>query len=149
MEREYPKIYRQHDLRGKYIRTYYSHKGLEADGYDARQVERCCRHHIRQAGGYVWSYKYDPPDRNWMATPRTAGSRPVCQIDKESGKVLKTHPSVNAAARAIQGRAQGIDKVLYGEKKTYFGFKWRFVNATTSKQRRGNRGKENTGGEKC
>ena len=59
-------------------------------------------------------------------TMHRVNSKPVFQICIETGNVIERHKSMNAAARAIGGTFQNIDKAAKGIYRQAYGFNWRF-----------------------
>jgi len=63
-------------------------------------------------------------------TPTNA--MPVYQIDKDTDKIIAEYKSACAASRAVIGENDGatnILKVCKGQRKTAYGYKWRFQDA--------------------
>ncbi len=58
---------------------------------------------------------------------RKSNSRAVNQIDKTSGKVLRSFESVTKASKEVGGDGASISKCAKGKRKTSAGFVWRFV----------------------
>lgn len=52
--------------------------------------------------------------------------KPVVQIDRETGQILKKYPSVKAAAEAVDIGASDIAKVCSGKAKSSAGYFWKF-----------------------
>ncbi|WP_349818048.1 MULTISPECIES: hypothetical protein [Clostridium] len=53
----------------------------------------------------------------------TANSRPILQLDKESGAFIAEYPSISEAGRAGFNRGN-INKVLASKRKSANGFTW-------------------------
>lgn len=63
-----------------------------------------------------------------VCPPRAKGSeschaRAIVQIGK-SGDIIKTHGSITEAINIF---GSGVEKVLYGKRKTAYGFKWEYA----------------------
>lgn len=54
--------------------------------------------------------------------------KPVLMFDKVTNAFIKEFPSVATAARFLNKRENKIRAVLSGERKTAYGFIWKFVN---------------------
>lgn len=72
------------------------------------------------ARGYFWRYK----GSNKRPRPNRR-KRPVVQICKESGAVLRSFGSVSEAARHVGVTRQAIDLALHGKSKSAGGFFWK------------------------
>ena len=78
-----------------------------------------------------WCKSYDLPFHSSDYKPikeKTSVKTPVKQIDINTGEVIATFESANAAARAL-GRKKGnhIIEVCQGKNKTAYGYKWEYV----------------------
>lgn len=55
-------------------------------------------------------------------------SKPVKQIDKDTGEVIAVYPSISVAEANTGARAQKITVVCQGKRNTAGGFNWEYVN---------------------
>lgn len=71
--------------------------------------------------------------RSYRATEETRiklgiiHSRPVSQLDKNTGEVIRNWPSATKAARECRCSQSNISKVCLGERMTAGGYKWAFA----------------------
>lgn len=90
------------------------------------QISACCRGKLIQACGYLWKYKDDPRDISQVVKERNKGIK-IDQLDL-TGKYIRTYDNMAIAARemgSIENRS-AINRVCRGQKKTAFGYKWRY-----------------------
>lgn len=57
----------------------------------------------------------------------TKRSKPVLQLDINTGRVISEYPSVMEAARKLNINQGGISNCCNGKCKTYKGFKWKYA----------------------
>ena len=53
-------------------------------------------------------------------------SKPVLQIDNEKGVIISEYPSTMEAERQLNIYSSAISKCCRGERKTAYGYKWRY-----------------------
>lgn len=90
------------------------------------QISACCRGKLIQACGYLWKYKDDPRDISQVVKERNKGIK-IDQLDL-TGKYIRTYDNMAIAAKemgSIENRS-AINRVCRGQKKTAFGYKWRY-----------------------
>ena len=91
------------------------------------QISLCCQGKLIQACGYLWKYKND--NRSIMQVTKQPCDKgiKVDQLDI-NGNYIKTYDNMRIAAESIgsiQNRS-AINRVCRGQKKTAFGYKWRY-----------------------
>lgn len=120
----------QYDLNGVFIREFDSiTQAAKWCGNKNKhpQISMCCQGKLIQACGYLWKYKNDDRDvREVVKTHCNKGIK-VDQLDL-NGKYIRTFDNMRIAAESI-GSVQNIsaiNRVCRGQKKTAFGFKWKY-----------------------
>jgi hypothetical protein len=74
----------------------------------------------------LWKYKDDPRDISQVVKERNKGIK-IDQLDL-TGKYIRTYDNMAIAAKemgSIENRS-AINRVCRGQKKTAFGYKWRY-----------------------
>ena len=62
------------------------------------------------------------------------GAKPVLQLDPKTNKIINIYDSASAAARALGlSRPTGISKCCNGNSKISAGYKWQFLQSSTTK----------------
>ena len=120
----------QLDENGNVLAIY--HSAREA----ARQIDtapshiiECCNKKRHRAKGYFWQYAKDFEEKGFSHKPFLSGKKPekaVAQYTQE-GKLVKTYPSIAAAARAVDRHDQAIRYCCNGKTKQSAGYIWRFI----------------------
>lgn len=121
----------QYDLNGNYIRSFNSltEAGKACKGSYVC-IMNCCKGKISSAFNYLWKYANDKRPIFDVIKPCdiTKNRRAVYQIDKYSGNILQEFSSIKEAAIAMGSLANrsAITRCCLGNKKTAFGFKWKY-----------------------
>lgn len=83
----------------------------------------CCKKQRQTAGGYQWSYELEK-----MPCLKKIQNTPTQVIQKtKTGEIVKIHPSIHEAARAVNGLASGVAGALDKSGRTYYGYIWERV----------------------
>lgn len=124
-------VYAYH-LDGTFYRSFESiteaAKHVQGGRNDIRKV---IRGELRFSKGYIWT------DRLLETVPSVCtgenGSKPVAQIDIETGKIIQIFGSQSEAARALGlPRPTSISKCCVGKQKTAAGYRWEFYDGSTT-----------------
>jgi len=112
------------------------------------EIDSKLKHPKRSHKGYIFVYKKNyNPDYDYLAgvkaiyrKPREkkelkkiqytrSAKRPIIATNITTGEET-TYPSIRDAAKALEGRHQGITKALTGERSSYRGYTFRYVDPT-------------------
>lgn len=123
----------QYDLNGVFLKTFDSisdaARSFNSDKYTSIRttITACCNGQKFQAIGYLWKYHDDNRDIFDVIKQKKNCGKAVEQLDKE-GKYIRTFDNMAQAAiccGSIANRS-AINRVCLGQKKTAFGYKWRY-----------------------
>lgn len=125
----------QYDLQGNFIKEWYSSSlAAKYTNILKQSIDGCVKYDIyRTAGGFQWKYKDSDKvikDISNIVESFSFSANPVYQMDKDNN-VLKEYCSFSAACRAIDYNDKYTTKIrdcCEGKRKTYKGFKWRYVD---------------------
>lgn len=117
-------------LRGTLIAEYRSGKEAgDSLGISSPAIYRACTGENRTAGGFGWMFKKDYSNlKGKVAIRKSKAERPVGMYSL-TGELLKVHPTIEQAARAIGCKRNGIGNALIGIRPTSNGYQWRYVDA--------------------
>ena len=75
-------------------------------------------------------FKNKNPSKNPLSKEKILRSKrkPVIQMDKISGKEIIGHISINDAGRFIGGSGSKVYMCCVGQRKTAYGYKWKFAS---------------------
>lgn len=121
----------QFDKHGNKLAEYESAMLAEEKTGISRAAICCvCKGVYKSVRGFQWRYKEDASDVSVVSTDtRPAANYKVVQFSLD-GKRLKTFNSIREAARECDGRScTSIRRCLSGERKTAFGYQWRYANS--------------------
>ena len=92
-------------------------------------IKKCCRHELKSAYGYKWSCSEILKEKKYNNT-----ATKIDQLDKDSFQVIRTFPSISAAARAMGASGtSSIRRVLDNMKYSAYGYRWRRSQSSTTK----------------
>ena len=120
---------KQYDQYGNFIAEYESIvQAAEATGTDAPKITVCCQDERITTNGFQWRYSKDIQDVK-AVNPNLQHAIQVAQIDPKTNEVIAIYPTLNAAARAVNGTQSAITHVIKGDKqtKTHKGYIWKRV----------------------
>ena len=104
--------------RGSYSYQELAEKYLELKDINATaEFFHCSRHPVLEA---IKQFKID-----------TKHKRAVHQIDKNTGEIINTFPSIREAAKAVFNdieKSKNINSVCQGKGKTAYGYKWAYAD---------------------
>lgn len=114
----------QYDLSGKLIKV---HENLSAVDKiaDKSSVYDVITGRSKSSFGFMWR-KYEGDLQIPPLKYETNRGRKVVQKDKKNGVVINTFDSLTSASEITGYSKSGISKVLNGERKSAFGFKWEY-----------------------
>lgn len=94
-------------------------------------IKKVIRGELKFSKGYIWTDVKTETVKP-VATGKN-GSKPVAQIDLETGKVIQVFGSQSEAARALGlARPTGISKCCQGKAKSAAGFRWEIYEGSTT-----------------
>lgn len=126
----------QYSSDGELLKTYPSlRNAADETGLSYKSMSQCASHKTHSCGGFVWRYVDDPiqfeKPKTCEFTRRERGAykyKPIDQIDLSSGKIIKTFPSMTAAANAVSVSKSSIYSVAshVGNCVSAAGYGWRY-----------------------
>ena len=96
----------------------------KAIGINEGQIQRVCAGVRKTAGGFKWKYESEAIIKMPKPMYVPQNKKAVLQIDSNNA-IVAEYDSISAAAKAVNGNAPNIGKVLKGDYLTYKGFKWK------------------------
>lgn len=106
-----------------------SEAGRATGQINGSNIVACCNGKLKSSSGYIWKYVEDEmPIEDYLLTKkkRTTGKK-VMQFDLNDN-FLAEFPSCEAAARELgMGSGTPINRCARGERKTAYGFKWKYA----------------------
>lgn len=93
---------------------------------DISHLTKTCRHEkgFRSCGGFKWSYAYNySPEYIDNINPKI-NERQVCQIDINTGEVIKIWDNMRQAGLALNICSSSINGCITGRYKSAGGFQW-------------------------
>lgn len=120
---------KQYDKNGNFIAEYASiAQAAEMTNSDAAKITICCQGERITTNGFQWRYSEDIQDVK-VVNPNPQRAVQVAQIDPNTNEVIAIYPTLNAAARAVNGTQSAITHVIKGDKqtKTHKGYIWKRV----------------------
>ena len=107
----------------------YLRKEFDINGSD---ISRCMDGKLHYVKGKIWRREYtDTVDPVYTGKN---GAKPVLQLDPITEEVINIYESASAAARALGlSRSSGISKCCAGKAKISAGYKWSFLQSSTTK----------------
>ena len=97
---------------------------------DLSHLSKTCRHEkgYQSCGGFKWSYIYNySPEYISSLNPKVS-ERPVCQIDDNTGNIIKVWDNMQQASLALNISSGSISNCISGKYKTAGGFQWRNID---------------------
>lgn len=94
-------------------------------------IKKVIQGKLNYAGGYIWTKQYK--DSVKPITTFQNGSRPVAQINMQTGKIIKIFGSQSKAAKILGlSRPTGISKCCMGKQNSCAGYRWEFYEGSTT-----------------
>lgn len=130
------KAIKQYSLDGELIAEYESAtEAQRLTGVSSVAISQCVRKKSQQSGGFIWRFINDTstiesPKSIWDKRREngTTCGKAIDKIDKNTGEVIETYPSIREAARAVNGDKANIQHAIKGVNRTRsaYGYKWKF-----------------------
>lgn len=70
----------------------------------------------------------EKPAREYKKIKSRGKCKPVAMLDKNTGEVIKIHPSILEAAEAMKATRSNISSALRGASKTAVGYVWKYAD---------------------
>ena len=125
------KVY-QIDLNTNKIINIFSSAMAAAEQYnlDVSHLTKACRHEKghRSCGGFKWSYDYNYSPEYINNIKPKINERQVCQIDINTGEVIKIWDNMRQAGLELNICSSSINSCITGKYKSAGGFQWCDVN---------------------
>ena len=102
--------------------------GLWQEGKSIEQIHKITKYDKGHISNILSTYEISSSEKKNRFYKRV--SKPVKQIDINTGEVVAIYDSANEAARQLGhiNKNAGIGKACRGEKEQAYGYKWEFVN---------------------
>lgn len=110
----------QYDVSGKFIKEFNDKHVVKKElGFS---ISKALKLNKALAGNFQWKYK----NSSKKIEPYTKSKRPTKEVHQfsMSEEYITTFPSIKEAALSINGKQHGLSGNLFGEKNSYYGFKW-------------------------
>lgn len=123
------KVIRQYNLEGIFLHEYNSTaEASQNTGISMKSIRRAIRKINKTAGGYIWNETIkdseidivNPVDK----TVYSNDAIEIVQVDCETGEILNTYNSINAAVKATGINRKSISDVMNGKQKRAGGYYW-------------------------
>jgi group I intron endonuclease len=117
---------KQYNLQGEFIRDYNSLIEAAEDNKTSYQAISAVLNHKRKSHkGFIYKYINDNTKIIPIERIPTVG-RKTGQFTKE-GFLINIYESANAAAKAVGGSGRNIRAVCLGDRKTAYGYIWKYL----------------------
>lgn len=123
----------KYSLKGEFLKSYESYSEACSDSAEElnyHHISECCNGKLYSSGGYVWRHKGDPFDKYNNVDKRCT---PV-DVYSKNGEFIKHFVSMADAVYELLGStdhkkySSHITSCCKGNRKTAYGFVWRYVN---------------------
>lgn len=112
----------QFDKDNNLVATYDSlTEASDITGVSKTNISLAANYRQKLAGGFIWRYESDKPEE------REPNGKPVGQFSR-TGELLDKFPSVREAAKALETTDMCIYHAISGQRKSYKGFLWRYLD---------------------
>lgn len=116
----------QYTLTGKKVREYKSATIAEKDyGFNASDINSCCRNKLRTAGGYIWRYTEEPLTKEHIDWCNEFVSQQVIQRTKDN-EVIKIWNNAKEVQNKLGIHQSSIRRCCIGKQKTAGGYIWEY-----------------------
>lgn len=138
-------VIRRYSVDGEYLDESNSIKqASEKCGIGISGIQKCLSGERKTSGGFVWSRETrqsQPLSKQEILQQitkksdyeNTGLSKPVFQVDPQTGEILTVFESISKAARSVDIHSKGIKDVINGKQKTAGGFKWSYADPERKK----------------
>ena len=122
-----------YNLDGTFYKKYFNQNGARKDfNVNGSDLTKCLDGKVHYIKGKIWKREYR--DKLEPVLSGKNGAKPVLQIDPETNQIINIYDSASAAARALGlSRPTGISKCCNGNSKISAGYKWQFLQSSTTK----------------
>lgn len=124
----------QYDLNGNLIAEFESvSDASQKTNINECNIIRCCNHSQVTTAGFVFRFADDfsPVTVNYKHKTFKSGedpkNKPVAQFDKD-GNLIAVFKSMKEASEAVSGHQSNITFVCNGQRKTAYGYVWRYAD---------------------
>lgn len=119
----------QYNKNGKFIKRYNSanEAGRAMGKINGGNIVKCCKGEIKTSCGFIWKYEVDDTSIEQLILlkkKRTTG-KPVLQYDLQNN-LLAEYESCEEAGRQLKKSGSVINRCARGERKTAYGYKWKY-----------------------
>lgn len=130
-ERAHSKPVIQFTIKGEYVCIYPSANaaGRALGLVNGSNIIACCNGKLKSSSGYIWKYAEDETliEDYLLAKKKKTTGKKVMQFDLNNN-FLAEFPSCEAAARELElSSSTPINRCARGERKTAYGFKWKYA----------------------
>lgn len=95
---------------------------------ERNSIKKCCRGELKTAYGYKWACEEILKEKKYNNSPIK-----INQIDKNTGKIIHTFPSISEAARKMGANGTSlIRRAINNQNYTAYGFKWEKSQGSTT-----------------
>lgn len=129
VNRTFAKPVIQYDKSGGFIARYNSanEAGRAMGRINGTNIIKCCKGEIKTSLGYIWKYEDDNTTIEELVQTRkkrTTG-KIVLQFDLENNFIAE-YESCEKAGKALNKSGSVINRCARGERKTAYGYKWKY-----------------------
>ena len=103
-------------------------------GKNIDEISRLLNYDSNQVSKALTTYNISHLEK--IKRGRQSFSKPVQQINKDTGEIIAIYPSISDAARALGDLRKNahISKVCEGVRETAYGFKWSYIQRTADRK---------------
>lgn len=122
-----------YNLDGTFYKKYFNQSDARREfNIEGSDISKCLEGKLKFVRGKIWKKEYS--EKVAPVITGKNGAKPVLQIDINSNQILNVYDSASAAARALGlKRPDSISKCCCGKLKTSHGYKWQFLQSSTTK----------------
>lgn len=122
-----------YNLDGTFYKKYFNQSDARKEfGIDESDISKCADGKLHFVRGKIWRREYT--DSVEPVYTGKNGAKPVLQIDPKTNQILNVYDSASSAARALGiSRPTGISKCCLGKQNISAGYKWQFLQSSTTK----------------
>ena len=122
-----------YNLDGTFYKKYFNQNDARKDfNINGSDLTKCLDGKVHYIKGKIWKREYH--DKVEPVLTGKNGAKPVIQLDPKTNEIINIYDSASAAARALGlSRPTGISKCCNGNSKISAGYKWQFLQSSTTK----------------